>query len=177
MNKIIIKILDSEIWIYKDNKLIKNKTTLVMKDNFIVNNTNLYKQLKKILNNLKLKNKIFQNKYIILINKLYCETNLSVLKDIMYNLGITNYSFKYEEDLYSNLFDNVLCIWNDNGVYKQNNYEIFININDLKNINFPKEKVFLITSNSKIINDIKKILPNIIVYENTIDSIFKIKNI
>ena len=47
-SKILIKILDNEIWLYKNNKLYKEKTNDMIENNFITNYKTLEKELKKI---------------------------------------------------------------------------------------------------------------------------------
>ena len=99
-NILFIKILNNEIWLYK-NGLIKEKTQIIIENNFIRNNKILQETIKKLIITYKLNTNIIQSKIYILINKLYCETNIFVLKNIMYNLGLTNYRLIFEEDLYS----------------------------------------------------------------------------
>ena len=170
MNKIIMKLLDSEIWIYNHKLLIKNNTKTILKNNFIINNKTLQEELKKIITKHKLKNTILQNKIIILINKLYCETNISIIKDIMYNLGFSNYKLVYEEELYKDINKNILSIWNTNGIFIQGDKEEYIELHDIKNFN--EIKCLLITSCKEVIETIKQYFPNMIIYENTKDAIF-----
>ena len=96
----IIKILDNEIWVYKNKELDKIKSNELMKYNYITNYKNLSNVLKDIIKKYKLTNTVFQNKIYILINKLYCETNIFIIKNVLYNLGLNNYKFIYEEDYY-----------------------------------------------------------------------------
>ncbi len=170
MTKLIIKLLDNEIWIYKNSKILKSKAPKIMNDNFIINDKVLANSLKEILNSKKIKNKIIQNKIYILINKLYCETNLSIIKDIMYNLGFFKYEFIYEEDLYANLSKNIISIWINNGIYLNKEKEQFITKEEINQKNF-NEKTLLITSNSNLLKNIAY-KSNIIIYENTYDPIF-----
>lgn len=169
-NKIYIKILDNEIWLYNKNNLYKEKTNNIMKNNFIINYKVLEDSLKKILTKYKLINLIIQNKIYILINKLYCETNLFVLKNIMYNLGLSNYKITYEEDLYKDLYPNILSIWNTNGVYLNNNVENYIDINNKNDIKLINDDTLLITNNKNILNKINK---EILLYENDTNPIFE----
>ena len=169
-NKIYIKILDNEIWLYNKNNLFKEKTNNIMKNNFIINYKVLEDSLKKILTKYKLINLIIQNKIYILINKLYCETNLFVIKNIMYNLGLSNYKIIYEEDLYKDLYPNILSIWNTNGVYLNNNVENYIDINNKNDIKLINDNTLLITNNKNILNKISK---EILLYENDTNPIFE----
>ena len=70
-NKIIIKILEDEIWLYKNNILYKEKTNKILENNFITNYKELTESLKNTINKYKLSNMFIQNKIYILINKLY----------------------------------------------------------------------------------------------------------
>ena len=163
--------LDNEILIYKNNKLYKEKTKEIINNNFITNYKILTEYLKKTIDKYKLSNLIIQNKIYILINKLYCETNLYILKTIMYNLGFSNYKIIYEEDLYKNLYKNILSIWYSNGVYIKDNIEYYIDINNKLDIKKITNNTLLITSNKDIINKFTK---DLIIYENTYDPIFKL---
>lgn len=169
-NHIYIKILDSEIWLYNKNNLYKEKTNNIMKNNFIINYKVLEDSLKRILTKYKLINLIIQNKIYILINKLYCETNLFVIKNIMYNLGLSNYKIIYEEDLYKDLYSNILSIWNTNGVYINNNVENYIDINNKNDLKLISDNTLLITNNKNILNKINK---EILLYENDTNPIFE----
>ena len=171
--KILIKILDNEIWLYKNNKLYKEKTNVIIKDNFIINYKTLEKELKNIIDKYKLSGLVIQNILNILINKLYSETNLYVLKTVLYNLGFSNYKLIYEEDLYKDLYKNILCIWNDNGVYIENDKEIYIDLYKKENIRRIKQNTLVITHNKDIIKRINK---DIITYEETEAPIFKLIN-
>ena len=171
--KILIKILDNEIWLYKDNKFYKEKTNEIMKNNFITNYKTLEKILKEAINKYKLSNLIIQNKLYIIINKLYCETNLYVLKIVLYNLGFSNYRLIYEEDLYKNLYNNTLCIWNNNGIYIEKDKEIFIDLYNKEDIKRIKSNTLVITHNKEII---KRISKDIISYEEMEIPIFKLIN-
>jgi len=164
-------LLDNEILIYKNNKLYKEKTKEIINNNFITNYKILTEYLKKTIDKYKLSNLIIQNKIYILINKLYCETNLYILKTIMYNLGFSNYKIIYEEDLYKNLYKNILSIWYSNGVYIKDNIEYYIDINNKLDIKKITNNTLLITSNKDIINKFTK---DLIIYENTYDPIFKL---
>lgn len=167
----MIKLLDNEIWIYKNKKLYKEKTTEIIKNNFITNYKILTDSLRKAIEKHKLSNLIIQNRIYILINKLYCETNLYILKTIMYNLGFSNYKVIYEEDLYKDLYKNILCIWNTNGIYIKDNVEYYIDINNKLDIKKVINNTLLITSNKDISNVFTK---DLILYENTYDPIFKL---
>lgn len=172
-NKIYIKILDNEIWISKNNKLYKEKTNTILENNFITNYKVLETNLKQIINKYKLTNLIIQNKIYIIINKLYCETNLFILKTIMYNLGLSNYKLLYEEDLYKDIYPNILSIWKTNGVYIYNNVENYIDINNKNDIKKISTNTLLITSNKDILNILNK---DLILYENDINPIFDMIN-
>ncbi len=172
-NKIYIKILDNEIWISKNNKLYKEKTNTILENNFITNYKVLETNLKQIINKYKLTNLIIQNKIYIIINKLYCETNLFILKTIMYNLGLSNYKLLYEEDLYKDIYPNILSIWKINGIYIYNNVENYIDINNKNDIKKISTNTLLITSNKDILNILKK---DLILYENDTNPIFDMIN-
>ena len=172
-NKIYIKILDNEIWISKNNKLYKEKTNTILENNFITNYKVLEINLKQIINKYKLTNLIIQNKIYIIINKLYCETNLFILKTIMYNLGLSNYKLLYEEDLYKDIYPNVLSIWKTNGIYIYNNVENYIDINNKNDIKKISTNTLLITSNKDVLNILNK---DLILYENDTNPIFDMIN-
>ena len=172
-NKIYIKILDNEIWISKNNKLYKEKTNTILENNFITNYKVLEINLKQIINKYKLTNLIIQNKIYIIINKLYCETNLFILKTIMYNLGLSNYKLLYEEDLYKDIYPNVLSIWITNGIYIYNNVENYIDINNKNDIKKISTNTLLITSNKDVLNILNK---DLILYENDTNPIFDMIN-
>lgn len=172
-NKIYIKILDNEIWISKNNKLYKEKTNTILENNFITNYKVLETNLKQIINKYKLTNLIIQNKIYIIINKLYCETNLFILKTIMYNLGLSNYKLLYEEDLYKDIYPNILSIWKTNGVYIYNNVENYIDINNKNDIKKISTNTLLITSNKDVLNILNK---DLILYENDTNPIFDMIN-
>ncbi len=177
MNEIIIKILDYEIWIYKNNILYKEKTKKIIENNFIVNNKILLESLKNIIKKYKLKNNIFQNKVYIMINKLYCETNFLVLKDTMLNLGFSNYNFIYEEEIAKKLFSDIILVWNNNGIIIIDDKEYYFDLKNRKNLKNLKGKTLLITSNDTIIDQILEENNDIIIYENRVDPLFKlIKN-
>ena len=89
----------------------------------------------------------------------------------MYNLGFSNYKTIYEEDLYKDLYKNILCIWNNNGVYIKDNVEYFIDINNKLDLKKIVNNTLLITSNNEITKIITK---DLIIYENTYDPIFKL---
>lgn len=163
--------MDREIWLYKNNILYKEKTNEIMNNNFITNHKELTKSLKNTINKYKLSNMIIQNKIYIIINKLYCETNLYILKVVLYNLGFSNYKLIYEEDLYKNMNDKVLSTWKDNGIYLKNNVCYYIDIKNKQDLKLIEKDTLLITSNKDIINKINK---NILLYENTTDPIFKL---
>ena len=171
--KILIKILDNEIWLYKNNELYKEKTNEIIKDNFITRYKTLEKELKSIIDKYKLSGLVIQNKLNILINKLYSETNLYVLKTVLYNLGFSNYKLIYEEDLYKDLYKNILCIWINNGVYIENDKEIYIDLYKKDNIRRIKQNTLVITHNKDIIKRINK---DIITYEETEAPVFKMIN-
>lgn len=172
-NKIYIKILDNEIWISKNNKLYKEKTNTILENNFITNYKVLETNLKQIINKYKLTNLIIQNKIYIIINKLYCETNLFILKTIMYNLGLSNYKLLYEEDLYKDIYPNILSIWITNGIYIYKNVENYIDINNKNDIKKISTNTLLITSNKDILNILNK---DLILYENDTNPIFDMIN-
>ena len=167
---ILIKILNNEIWIFKNNELLIEKTQTIINNNFITNYETLTKSLKKIINKHKILNNIIQNNIYIIINKLYCETNLFIIKHVMYNLGIVNYKLIYEEDIYKEYNKSILSYWKDCGIYIDNEKEIYIdyktNLNDLL-----KENTLVITADKDIITRINK---KILIYENTICTIFSI---
>ena len=171
--KIYIKILDNEIWISKNNKLYKEKTNTILENNFITNYKVLETNLKQIINKYKLTNLIIQNKIYIIINKLYCETNLFILKTIMYNLGLSNYKLLYEEDLYKDIYPNILSIWKTNGLYIYNNVENYIDINNKNDIKKISTNTLLITSNKDVLNILNK---DLILYENDTNPIFDMIN-
>lgn len=172
-NKIYIKILDNEIWISKNNKLYKEKTNTILENNFITNYKVLETNLKQIINKYKLTNLIIQNKIYIIINKLYCETNLFILKTILYNLGLSNYKLLYEEDLYKDIYPNILSIWKTNGIYIYNNVENYIDINNKNDIKKISTNTLLITSNKDVLNILNK---DLILYENDTNPIFDMIN-
>lgn len=172
-SKILIKILDNEIWLYKNNKLYKEKTNEIIKDNFIINYKTLEKELKNIIDKYKLSGLVIQNILNILINKLYSETNLYVLKTVLYNLGFSNYKLIYEEDLYNDLYKNILCIWNHNGIYIENDKEIYIDLYKKDNIKRIKHNTLVITHNKDILKRINK---DIIIYEEIEVPVFKMIN-
>lgn len=172
-NKIYIKILDNEIWVSKNNKLYKEKTNTILENNYITNYKVLEINLKQIINKYKLTNLIIQNKIYIIINKLYCETNLFILKTIMYNLGLSNYKLLYEEDLYKDIYPNVLSIWKTNGIYIYNNVENYIDINNKNDIKKISTNTLLITSNKDVLNILNK---DLILYENDTNPIFDMIN-
>lgn len=172
-NKIYIKMLDNEIWISKNNKLYKEKTNTILENNFITNYKVLETNLKQIINKYKLTNLIIQNKIYIIINKLYCETNLFILKTIMYNLGLSNYKLLYEEDLYKDIYPNILSIWITNGIYIYNNVESYIDINNKNDIKKISTNTLLITSNKDVLNILNK---DLILYENDTNPIFDMIN-
>lgn len=172
-NKIYIKILDNEIWISKNNKLYKEKTNTILENNFITNYKVLETNLKQIINKYKLTNLIIQNKIYIIINKLYCETNLFILKTIMYNLGLSNYKLLYEEDLYKDIYPNILSIWITNGIYIYSNVENYIDINNKNDIKKISTNTLIITSNKDVLNILNK---DLILYENDTNPIFDMIN-
>ena len=172
-NKIYIKILDNEIWISKNNKIYKEKTETILENNFITNYKTLETNLKQILNKYKLTNLIIQNKIYIIINKLYCETNLFILKTVMYNLGLSNYKLLYEEDLYKDIYPNILSIWITNGIYIYNNVENYIDINNKNDRKKISMNTLLITSNKDVLNILNK---DLILYENDTNPIFDMIN-
>lgn len=142
-----------------------------MRNNYIANYKILINSLKDTINKYKLSNLIIQNKLYIIINKLYCETNFYILKTILYNLGFSNYKIIYEEDLYKELYQNILCIWNTNGVYIEQDKEYYIDLYNKDDIKRIKENTLLITHNKEIIKRINK---DLIIYENTTNPIFKL---
>ena len=86
----------------------------------------------------------------------------------MYNLGFSNYKLIYEEDIYKNIFPNILSIWNNNGI--KNNVEYYIDINNKNDLKKIIPNTLLITSNKNIINTINK---DILQYEYDYYPIFK----
>ena len=171
-NTILIKILDEEIWMFKNNELIKEKTQLIMTNNYIINHKILLNSLKSILNKYKITNTIIQSNIYIIINKLYCETNIYVIKSILYNLGITNYKFIYEEDVYKEYNKNILSYWSNNGIYISNDREFYIDYKtNLSNL--IEEDTLVITANKDLLNYINK---KILIYENTTCPVFSIIN-
>lgn len=142
-----------------------------MNNNFITNYKVLTNSLKETINKYRLSNMVIQNKIYIIINKLYNETNLYILKVVLFNLGFSNYRLIYEEDLYKDLNCNILSIWKDNGIYYKDNKSYYIDIKNKKNINLINKNTLLITSNKEIKKYLNK---DIIIYENTSDPIFKL---
>ena len=142
----------------------------MLENNFITNYKLLEQHLKKVIDKYNLSNHFIQNKIYILINKLYCETNLFVIKAVMYNLGFSNYKIIYEEDTYKNIYPNILSIWNNNGIYIKNNVEYYIDINNKNDIKKIIPNTLLITSNKNILSKINK---DIILYEYDYYPIFK----
>ena len=116
---------------------------------------------------------VIQNKIYILINKLYCETNLYIIKIVLYNLGFSNYKIIYEEELYNDMNNNILSIWKDNGIYLKNNICYYIDINKKETLKNIEKDTLLITSNKNIVDKLRK---DILIYENTTDPIFKLAN-
>ena len=88
----------------------------------------------------------------------------------MYNLGLSNYKIIYEEDLYKDLYSNILSIWNTSGVYINNNVENYIDINNKNDIKLISDNTLLITNNKNILNKINK---EILLYENDTNPIFE----
>lgn len=170
-NKIILKLLDNEILLYKNKKIYKIKTEQYIKNNYIFNYKILLNTLKKVITKYKLSNIFIQNKLLILINKLYCETNYLVLKIVMNELGFSNYKLIYEEDLYKNMYPSILSLWNDKGIYLNNDVEKYIDINNKKNIRMLTTNTLLITNNKNVISKLNK---DIIIYEDTDYPIFKL---
>lgn len=170
-NKIILKLLDNEILLYKNKKIYKIKTEQYIKNNYIFNYKILLNTLKKVITKYKLSNIFIQNKLLILINKLYCETNYLVLKIVMNELGFSNYKLIYEEDLYKNMYPSILSLWNDKGIYLNNDVEKYIDINNKKDIRMLTTDTLLITNNKNIISKLNK---DIIIYEDTDYPIFKL---
>ena len=172
-NKIILKLLDNEILLYKNKKIYKIKTEQYIKNNYILNYKILLNTLKKVITKYKLSNIFIQNKLLILINKLYCETNYLVLKIIMNELGFSNYKLIYEEDLYKNMYPSILSLWNDKGIYLNNDVEKYIDINNKNDIKKISTNTLLITSNKDILNILNK---DLILYENDTNPIFDMIN-
>lgn len=113
---------------------------------------------------------VIQNKIYVLINKLYCETNLYIIKTVLYNLGFSNYKIIYEEDLYKDIHNPILSIWKDTGIYFKNNTSYYIALKNKQDIKRIEDNTLLITSNKDII---KKLNKEFLIYENTTDPIFK----
>lgn len=80
----------------------------------------------------------------------------------MYNLGFSNYKIIYEEDIYKNIYPNILSIWNNNGIYIKNNVEYYIDINNKNDIKKIIPNTLLITSNKNILSKLNK---DLILYE------------
>ena len=112
----------------------------------------------------------FSKVSLILINKLYCETNLYILKFVLYNLGFSNYKLIYEEELYKDLHNPILSIWKDTGIYFKDNTSYYIDLKNKKDIKRIEDNTLLITSNKEIKNKLNK---DLLIYENTYDPIFK----
>lgn len=165
--------MDNEIWLYKNNILYKEKTNKILENNFITNYKELTESLKNTINKYKLSNMIIQNKIYVLINKLYCETNLYIIKTVLYNLGFSNYKIIYEEDLYKDIHNPILSIWNNKGIYFKDNTSYYIDLKNKQDIKRIDNNTLLITSNKSIINKINK---ELLIYENTTDPIFKMIN-
>ena len=91
----------------------------------------------------------------------------------MYNLGLSNYKLLYEEDLYKDIYPNILSIWKINGIYIYNNVENYIDINNKNDIKKISTNTLLITSNKDILNILKK---DLILYENDTNPIFDMIN-
>ncbi len=142
-----------------------------MKNNFIIDNGKLSDCLKNIIKKLKLNNSIIQNKIHIIINKLYCESNKYIIKNILYNFGLNNYVYTYEEDLYKDLNGSILSIWKNNGILYNATKEEFVELCDIEKI---KEANILITETKDIIDYIKSINKNIIIYEDIKHPIFSL---
>ena len=145
--RIYIKILDNEIIISKNKKVYVEKAPKIIENNFITNYKTLEKSLKKIIDKYNLSNHFIQNTIYLIINKLYCDTNLFILKTIMYNLGFSNYKIVYEEEIYRSIYPNILSIWTNNGIYIKNNVEYYIDINNKNDIKKITSNTLLITSN------------------------------
>ena len=167
---IIIKILDNEIILYKNKKIYEENINKIMDNNYITKCRTLEKSIKKIIDKYSLSNNFIQNKIYILINKIYSETNLFVIKTIMYNLGFSNYKLIYEEDIYKDIYPNILSIWKDNGIYIKDNVEYYIDINNKNDIKKITSNTLLITSNKEVINKLNK---DLILYEYTNYPLFK----
>ena len=91
----------------------------------------------------------------------------------MYNLGLSNYKLLYEEDLYKDIYPNILSIWITNGIYIYNNVENYIDINNKNDIKKISTNTLLITSNKDILNILNK---DLILYENDTNPIFDMIN-
>ena len=87
----------------------------------------------------------------------------------MYNLGFSNYKLIYEEDIYKNIYPNILSIWNNNGIYIKNNVEYYIDINNKNDVKKIIPNTLLITSNKDVLTKINK---DLILYEYTNYPIF-----
>lgn len=142
-----------------------------MKNNFIIDNGKLSDCLKNIIKKLKLNNSIIQNKIHIIINKLYCESNKYIIKNILYNFGLNNYTYIYEEDLYKDLNGSILSIWKNNGILYNSTKEEYVELCDIEKI---KKANILITETKDIIDYIKSINKNIIIYEDIKNPIFSL---
>ena len=91
----------------------------------------------------------------------------------MYNLGLSNYKLLYEEDLYKDIYPNILSIWITNGIYIYNNVENYIDINNKNDIKKISTNTLLITSNKDVLNILNK---DLILYENDTNPIFDMIN-
>ena len=91
----------------------------------------------------------------------------------MYNLGLSNYKLLYEEDLYKDIYPNILSIWKTNGIYIYNNVENYIDINNKNDIKKISTNTLLITSNKDVLNILNK---DLILYENDTNPIFDMIN-
>ena len=91
----------------------------------------------------------------------------------MYNLGLSNYKLLYEEDLYKDIYPNILSIWITNGIYIYNNVESYIDINNKNDIKKISTNTLLITSNKDVLNILNK---DLILYENDTNPIFDMIN-
>ena len=170
-NKIILKLLDNEMLLSKNKKIYKIRTEQYIKNNYIFNYKILLNTLKKVITEYKLSNIFIQNKLLILINKLYCETNYLVLKIIMNELGFSNYKLIYEEDLYKNMYPSILSLWNDKGIYLNNDVEKYIDMNNKTAVRMVTADTLLITNNKNVISKLNK---DIIIYEDIDYPIFKL---
>ena len=89
----------------------------------------------------------------------------------MNELGFSNYKLIYEEDLYKNMYPSILSLWNDKGIYLNNDVEKYIDINNKTDVRMVTADTLLITNNKNVISKLNK---DIIIYEDIDYPIFKL---